>query len=216
MIRTFRADNSMTRGEATAMFARIMEQKPVIGQTYPSKFKDVYEGDWYYNAIGFMTDMGIVSGYPDGTFRPNAPVTRAEFAMMVSKFAKLNTFTSNAFADLSSGHWAYEVINSAASKGWVTGYPDGTFRSDSEISRAEIVTIVNRMLERKADEDFVKNNKALLLQFKDLNVSHWAYYNIMEATHGHDYSRKGPGIDEIWYRLNGKEFPFAVVGYKEK
>ncbi|NLY09425.1 MAG: S-layer homology domain-containing protein [Tissierellia bacterium] len=213
---TFRSDNNMTRAEATAMFARIMEQKPIIGKQYPSDFKDVKDGDWYYDAIGFMKDMGVISGYPDGTFKPDAPITRGEFAMMASKFAKLSPFSSNSFSDLQENHWAFGVINSAVSKGWVNGYPDGTFKADREITRAEVVTIVNRMLNRKADEGFVLENQHLLVQFKDINKSQWAYLNIMEATHGHDYSRKTNGIDEIWHRLNGKDFPFAVVGYFEK
>lgn len=210
---TFQPEGNMTRAEATAMFARLLKDYPDGYRTYNINFPDVKEGDWYYEAIGFMVEKNIIEGYEDGTFKPNSPISRAEFATMASRFDKLSSSNSQRFSDVLESHWAYKFIDSAATKGWVGGYPDGTFEPDKNITRAEVVTITNRMLNRKADEGFVIENKVLLLDFKDLRESHWAYFNIMEATHGHDFERLANGIDEDWIKLNGLEFRFAVVGY---
>lgn len=102
----------------------------------------------------------------------------------------------------------YDLIQRAASAGWITGYPDGTFKPDKNITRAEVVAITNRMLDRKADQDFVDQNLGKLLQFTDLDKSYWAYYPILEATNGHDYIRHENKLDEHWKEVTGKTFVY--------
>ena len=211
---TFRPERNMTRAEATAMFARLLKNYPKTYVKYNLPYRDVFEDDWYYLAVGFMTEKNIITGYEDGTFRPNSPITRAEFATMASKFDSLAKGGGKSFVDVDESHWAFMYINSAFKRGWVTGYEDGTFKPDRNISRAEVVTITNKMLDRYCDKEFVINHRDLLIKFTDLDESYWAYFNIMEATHGHDYTRRGNGIDEWWHRLNGEEFRFVVVGRK--
>lgn len=209
--RTFLPDNQMTRAEATAMFARLMmDQK--LPQGFKADYSDVSADEWYYDAVQLLSAYKIVEGYETGEFRPNASVTRAEFAAMVSRFDKLAE-SNKTFTDVTQEHWANKFIGSATTKGWVEGYPDGTFKPEQNITRAEVVTVTNRMLNRVADKEFVDKNVATITNYTDLNNSHWAYYNIMEATNGHDYTRKANGTDETWLNLNGAEFRFAVVGY---
>lgn len=212
----FRPNSNMTRAEVTAMFARLLKNYPSTDVKYNLPYSDVFEGDWYYPAVGFMTENNIVKGYEDGTFRPNSPVTRAEFATIASKFEELIGDNVKGFSDVPTTHWALRFINSAYARGWVTGYEDGTFRPNRNITRAEVVTVTNKMLIRYADKEFVRANKGIMLHFKDLDESHWAYFNIMEATHGHDYSRRSNKLDEIWYRLNGEAFIFPDLKYYDK
>lgn len=153
-----------------------------------------------------MTELNIVKGYEDGSFKPNDPITRAEFATMASQFDKLSGGSLN-FTDVKTSHWAYSYIASAYNKGWISGYPDGSFRPEKSISREEVVSITNRMLDRKCDLDFVEKNKSILIMFKDNPESSWSYGDIIEATNGHEYHRKnGSSIEEVWERLNHKEF----------
>ena len=212
----FLPNSNMTRAEVTAMFARLLKNYPSTDVKYNLPYSDVFESDWYYPAVGFMTENNIIKGYEDGTFRPNAPITRAEFATIASKFEELVGNGVNGFKDVPATHWALKYINSAYARGWVTGYEDGTFRPDRYITRAEVVTVTNKMLIRYADVDFVRANKYIMLHFKDLDESHWAYFNIMEATHGHDFTRKANMLDEIWHRLNGEAFIFPDLKYYDK
>lgn len=153
-----------------------------------------------------MTELNIVKGYEDGSFKPNNPITRAEFATMASQFDKLSGGSLN-FTDVNTSHWAYSYIASAYNKGWISGYPDGSFKPEKSISREEVVSITNRMLDRKCDLDFVKKNKSILIMFKDNPETSWSYGDIIEATNGHEYHRKnGSSIEEAWERLNHKEF----------
>ena len=207
---------NMTRAEVNAMFARLLKNYPSTDVKYNLPYSDVFESDWYYPAVGFMTENNIIKGYEDGTFRPNAPITRAEFATIASKFEELVGNGVNGFKDVPATHWALKYINSAYARGWVTGYEDGTFRPDRYITRAEVVTVTNKMLIRYADVDFVRANKDIMLHFKDLDESHWAYFNIMEATHGHDFTRKANMLDEIWHRLNGEAFVFPDLKYNDR
>ena len=213
---TFLPNNNMTRAEVTAMFARLLKNYPSTNVKYNLSYSDVFEGDWYYPAVGFMTENNIIKGYEDGTFRPNAPITRAEFATIASKFDEIIGGDVKGFYDVPASHWALKYINSAYERGWVTGYEDGSFRPDRNITRAEVVTVTNKMLIRYADVDYVRANRDLLINFKDLDESHWAYFNIMEATHGHDFMRKANGKDETWERLNGEAFIFPDLRYEER
>ena len=111
------------------------------------------------------------------------------------------------FKDISS-HWAKDIIIETASKGFINGYEDGSFKPDQPISRAEVVTITNRMLNRFADEDFVDHNLDKIINFTDIDKSHWAYYPVVEATNGHRYERKGNGKDETWFEVTGSTFVY--------
>ena len=209
----FLPERNMTREEATAMFARLLKDYPRERRSYTIPFKDVAESDWSQQAIGFMLEKGMIQGYEDGSFRPKAAISRAEFAAMAARFDKLVAGTGNPFSDVPDTHWAQGAIDSAAAKGWVTGYPDGSFKPERKITRAEVVNITNKMLDRFADRDFVRSHLSEMIQFKDLTEADWAYFPIMEATNGHDYTRKA-AQEENWIRLNGEEFRFVVVGRK--
>ena len=209
----FLPERNMTREEATAMFARLLKDYPRERRNYTIPFNDVAESDWSQQAIGFMLEKGMIQGYEDGSFKPKAAISRAEFAAMAARFDKLVAGTGNPFNDVPDTHWAVASIDSAAAKGWVTGYPDGSFKPERKITRAEVVNITNKMLDRFADKDFVRSHLAEMIQFKDLTEADWAYFPIMEATNGHDYTRKA-AQEENWIRLNGEEFRFVVVGRK--
>lgn len=203
---TFRPSRSMTRAEATAMFGRLLLKRPTKSKEFKKIYSDVNKDDWYASAITIMTELNIVKGYEDGSFKPNNPITRAEFATMASQFDKLSGGSLN-FTDVNTSHWAYSYIASAYNKGWISGYPDGSFKPEKSISREEVVSITNRMLDRKCDLDFVKKNKSILIMFKDNPETSWSYGDIIEATNGHEYHRKnGSSIEEVWERLNHKEF----------
>lgn len=205
---SFKPENNMTREEVAVMFSRLLKNPPVKGQVYPYNFPDVDQSRWSVTAISYMNKLGIVKGYPDGDFKPEASITRAEFAAMAAGFADLQE-GDKTFSDLDSSHWAYDVVRKAASAGWISGYPDGSFKADNPITRAEVVSITNKMLNRKADQDFVDRNLDKLLSFIDLNKDYWAYYPIMEATNGHDYIRNVNKVDEKWQEVTNKSFVYA-------
>lgn len=214
--KTFGPDKPMTRAEVTMMFARLLKERPEKGRKYIMPYKDIYENDWYAYAVTFMSEKKLVSGYPDGTFKPNAPITRAEFASIASRFDSLVDKADLKFSDVSKNHWAYKVICSAEAKGWISGYPDGTFKPEKNITRAEVVSSTNRILNRYADLDFAKTHVQELAPMIDMNDSHWAYGPVVEAMNGHDYKRLSDGKSERWIRLNGKRFTFPVPPYGEE
>lgn len=192
----FLPERNMTREEATAMFARLLKDYPRERRNYTIPFNDVAESDWSQQAIGFMLEKGMIKGYEDGSFKPKAAISRAEFAAMAARFDKLMAGGGNSFFDVPAGHWAQAAIDSAAAKGWVTGYPDGSFKPERKITRAEVVNITNKMLDRFADKDFVRSHLSEMIQFKDLSEADWAYFPIMEATNSHELIRRG-GQDEL-------------------
>ncbi|VEJ34406.1 Endo-1,4-beta-xylanase A precursor [Aedoeadaptatus ivorii] len=193
--RSFRPEGTITRGEMTAIFRRLLDQGTFIGSN-STAFRDVRSGDWYASDVDRLSTLGVISGYPDGSFRPNASVTRAEFASVAAKFVSAKS--GQGFSDL-NGHWAQNAIEKLNSAGWVSGYGDGSFRPDSVITRAEVVSIVNRMLDRQADAGYVQNHRGSLIQYTDLAPNHWAYLPIMEASNAHDYTRNSNG-SETWTR----------------
>ena len=142
-----------------------------------------------------LAALGIINGYEDGTFRPNDTITRAEFVAMSMRFADEPGSYRNPFTDVSSSAWYFEAVTGAAYYGWLEGYPDGTFKPDANITRAEVATAVNRMLERSADEDYVDENADSLVTYTDLAETHWAYYDVMEASNTHDYTKTA---EENW------------------
>ena len=196
---TFGPECNMTRAEVTTMFARLLTEQIEADKTYSSTFNDVAKNCWAANYIGYMQQFGIVTGYTDGSFRPNAPVTRAEFAAIASRFEKL-TQGSASFTDVPDTHWAVRYINFAATRGWVTGYEDGTFKPEYSITRAEVAAVTCRLLERSADQTYIRSHIGELRTFADVTESHWAYWYAMEAANGHDYTKSGGS--ENWSRTH--------------
>lgn len=194
---TFEPDRNMTRAEVTTMFARLLTEKMAANQTYSNTFSDVAKSHWAANYIGYMQQFGIITGYADGSFRPDASVTRAEFAAIASRFERLTEGTKS-FSDVPSSHWAAKYINFAATRGWVNGYADGTFRPNNSITRAEVAAVTCRLLERNADQSYIRSHLSELRAFTDVSESHWAYWYTMEAANGHDYTKSGSS--ETWSR----------------
>lgn len=194
---TFGPDRNMTRAEVTTMFARLLAEKMAADQTYSNTFSDVAKSHWAANYIGYMQQFGIITGYADGSFRPDASVTRAEFAAIASRFERLTEGTKS-FSDVPSSHWAAKYINFAATRGWVNGYADGTFRPNNSITRAEVAAVTCRLLERNADQSYIRSHLSELRAFTDVSESHWAYWYTMEAANGHDYTKSGSS--ETWSR----------------
>lgn len=194
---TFGPERDMTRAEVTTMFARLLTEQIEADKTYSNTFSDVPKGYWAANYIGYMQQFGIITGYSDGSFRPDAPVTRAEFAAIASRFEKL-TEGSKSFTDVPDTYWAARYINFAATRGWVTGYSDGTFKPENPITRAEVAAVTCRLLERSADQSYIRSHLKELRTFSDVTESHWAYWYAMEAANGHDYTKSGGS--ENWSR----------------
>ena len=194
----FAPGKNMSRAEVTTMFARLLTEQMEANKSYPASFSDVTSAHWAANYIGYMEQFGIVRGYSDGTFRPNAPITRAEFAAICCRFEQL-TDGAATFTDVPASHWAAKSIAYAAKRGWVTGYADGTFKPGNNITRAEVAAVTCRLLERSADEAYIRAHlKELPRVFADMNEQHWAYWYAMEAANGHDYTRSGNA--ETWLR----------------
>ena len=194
---TFGPERDMTRAEVTTMFARLLTEQIEADKTYSNTFSDVPKGCWAANYIGHMQQFGIITGYSDGSFRPDAPVTRAEFAAIASRFEKL-TEGSKSFTDVPDTYWAARYISFAATRGWVTGYSDGTFKPEDPITRAEVAAATCRLLERSADQSYIRSHLKELRTFADMTESHWAYWYAMEAANGHDYTKSGGS--ENWSR----------------
>ena len=194
----FAPGKNMSRAEVTTMFARLLTEQMEADKTYPASFSDVTSTHWAANYIGYMEQFGIVRGYNDGTFRPNAPITRAEFAAICCRFEKLTSGTVT-FSDVPASHWAAKSVTYAATRGWVTGYADGTFKPGNNITRAEVAAVTCRLLERNADKEYIRAHlKELPRVFSDMNEQHWAYWYAMEAANGHDYTKSGN--TETWLR----------------
>lgn len=188
----FNPDEKMSRAEVAQMFYNLLREKDVAVSV---GFTDLPDAAWYKKAVEALASMGIVTGY-NGKYRPEEPITRAEFTAIAMRFAEY-TGGSASFSDVSSGSWAYSAIMSAAGYGWITGYTDGTFKPDAYIKRAEVVTIVNHMLGRSADKVYISSNLGDLKIFPDAaQSSYWAYYDIIEATNGHDF--KVSDAQEVW------------------
>ncbi len=196
---TFRPDDRLTRAEAAMIFARLManENNEPIFKTdtaYECTFKDVDPNAWYSGAVGFMQQFGILSGYDDGTFRPNYQVTRAEFATMAYLASQATEKSAAQFSDVDTQHWANGYIGYAKEKGWVSGYEDGTFKPNALVTRAEVAKMVNSILGRVPDPSYIQSS--IKEKFSDISPKHWAYYEIMEAAIGHSYHKNNNR--EIW------------------
>ena len=167
--------------------------------TGENQFTDVNEGNWFNNAISTMTKLGIVKGRTSTEFAPNAPITRAEFAAICARFDTGKTEGDSNFTDI-SGHWAEAEIERAVTLGWITGYPDGTFRPDKQITRAEAMTTINRVLQRlpETESDLMRD----MVTWPDNQSGAWYYLAVQEATNSHDFDRKDDGVHEKWTKIN--------------
>ena len=194
---TFRPDGSVTRAEAAAMLARLANLD--TSDSSRPNFIDVRSG-WYNGAINALVKAGYMKGYPDGTFRPNGKITRAEFAQMITAIDKANR-GSAPFADVKN-HWARPAIDQAYANGRIKGYPDGTFRPNNDITRAESVTIFNNIFDRHVNEKGLENVRSDIKNFKDISSNHWAYYQVVGASNTAEvyYADKNKN-DQIWVRV---------------
>ena len=194
---SFRPEGNMTRAEAAAMIARL-QGLDLSNKARPG-FIDV-RSSWYNAVVNAVVNAGYMKGYPDGTFRPNGKITRAEFAQMIKAIDKANTGMAP-FAD-AKGHWAEAAINQAYANARITGYPDGTFRPNNHITRAEAVTVFNKLYDRSVGEPGLTDVKGRLVEFNDINRSHWAYFQVVESSNTHEFYRTEKGkIDETWVRV---------------
>ena len=199
---TVQPNGQITRAEATTIFFRLLtEESRSASLTKTNGYTDVAFDAWYNTAVSTMTKAGIVDGYPDGTFRPDAPITRAEMAKIISLFAKLDKSESR-FSDI-AGHWAEAYIRLAAGNGWIAGYPDGTFGPQRNITRAETATMINRVLDRVPSEESHLLSRGVMQIWPDANPGDWFYFAMQEATNSHDYERnaKWAAADEQWTAL---------------
>ena len=182
---SFGPGQNMTRAEAAQMFYALLLDQNV---PHTVSFSDVPADAWYAEAVNTLASLGMINGYPDGTFRPDAPITRAEFCVIALAFAYEPEDFDCDFRDVSTSDWFYDYVAQATSYGWISG-ADRSFRPNECITRAEVSVIVNNMLGRVADEDYIDRHEDELNTFPDVKPSHWAYYSIMETANSHDYTK---------------------------
>ena len=196
---TVRPQNGITRAEVATIFFRLLtDETRNANSTKSNSYSDVAAGAWYNHAVSTLSAMGIVKGDSHGKFNPNAPITRAEFAAIAARFDDKANTTAVDFSDIAS-HWAKNEISAAANNGWINGYTDGTFRPNNKITRAEAMTLVNRVLNRLPE-----NSSDLLdsmIKWPDnSDVSAWYYLAVQEATNSHYYKTKENKFEK-WSKL---------------
>lgn len=192
---TVRPLANITRAEVAMIFYRLLrEETRAIYKTDVSPFTDVAADAWYTTAIATLANADILAGRGNGIFDPEAQITRAEFATICARFDDLELNEDISFPDVDKDHWAYAYIMSAAAKGWVKGFEDGTFGPEKQITRAEVMTLVNRVLKRATEPDQLEMSKAtgdpIHIWPDNKNPYQWFYVPVMEATHGHDNDSK--------------------------
>lgn len=195
---TVRPNANISRAEVATIFFRLLKEEVRDGNlTTENTFADVTDGQWHNKAISTMAKLGIVKGRNAEAFDPDAPITRAEFATICARFDKTQISTGSNFADI-SGHWAEKYIERAATLGWIAGYSDGTFRPGNYITRAEAMTMINRVLCRvpETESDLLPG----MITWPDNQPGTWYYLAVQEATNSHDYDRKD-AIHEKWTAL---------------
>ena len=201
---TVRPNANISRAEVATIFFRLLKEDVRDGNlTAENTFTDVTDGQWHNKAISTMAKLGVVKGRNAEAFDPDAPITRAEFATICARFDKAQINTSSNFTDI-SGHWAEKYIERAATLGWIAGYSDGTFRPSNYITRAEAMTMINRVLCRMPQsEDDLLNDMTV---WPDNHPTDWHYLAVQEATNSHDFDRKGE-VNEKWTKLtNGSDW----------
>lgn len=199
--KTVRPLNTITREEVTIILYRLLasDAKTKIHSTTNS-FKDVEGARWSNEAISSMTNGGYIKGYPDGTFKPENCITRAEFATLISRFTEASSTNADYYKDIYD-HWAKDYIQTAADKGWLEGYEDGTFRPNQYITRADVIAIMNNMLNRHVD---AKGLSADARQWIDNPSSSAYYFDILEATNSHNFERSSGVLMENWTEIISK------------
>ena len=195
-----RPQNNITRAEVATIFFRLLtDDVRDENLTKTNRYSDVAATSWYNTAVSTLSSMGIITGYPDGTFRPNAAITRAEFAAIAARFDNDGDKTAAKFSDIAN-HWAKDEISIAYNNGWITGYPDGTFGPQRDITRAETMTLVNRVLNRQpeTEDDLLPN---MTVWTDNANPNAWYYLAVQEATNSHYYKFKTNSQYEKWTEL---------------
>ena len=195
-----RPQNNITRAEVATIFFRLLtDDVRDENLTKTNRYHDVAATSWYNTAVSTLSSMGIITGYPDGTFRPNAAITRAEFAAIAARFDNDGDKTAAKFSDIAT-HWAKDEISIAYNNGWITGYPDGTFGPQRDITRAETMTLVNRVLNRQpeTEDDLLPN---MTVWTDNANPKAWYYLAVQEATNSHYYEFKTNSQYEKWTAL---------------
>lgn len=195
---TVRPNANISRAEVATIFFRLLKSDIRDGNlTADNDFSDVSDGQWHNKAISTMAKLGIVKGRRADSFDPDASITRAEFAAICARFNTKPVENSGSFSDI-SGHWAENEIERAAAFGWISGYPDGTFRPDARITRAEAMTMINRVLCRmpQSKSDLLDS----MVTWPDNKPSDWHYLAVQEATNSHDFDRQGE-VGESWTKL---------------
>ena len=191
-------EGNISRAETATIFFRLLKADIRDGNlTADNEFSDVSDGQWHNKAISTMAKLGIVKGRRADRFAPDASITRAEFAAICARFSTKPVENSSSFSDI-SGHWAENEIERAAAFGWISGYPDGTFRPDARITRAEAMTMINRVLCRmpQSESDLLDS----MVTWPDNKPSDWHYLAVQEATNSHDFDRQGE-VGESWTKL---------------
>ena len=195
-----RPQNNITRAEVATIFFRLLtDDVRAENLTKTNRYSDVAATSWYNTAVSTLSSMGIITGYPDGTFHPNAAITRAEFAAIAARFDNDGDKTAAKFSDIAT-HWAKDEISIAYNNGWITGYPDGTFGPQRDITRAETMTLVNRVLNRQpeTEDDLLPN---MTVWTDNANPKAWYYLAVQEATNSHYYEFKTNSQYEKWTEL---------------
>ena len=195
-----RPQNNITRAEVATIFFRLLtDDVRDENLTKTNRYSDVTRADWYNTAVSTLSSMGIITGYPDGTFRPNAAITRAEFAAISARFDSNGDKTTAKFSDIAT-HWAKDEISIAYNNGWINGYPNGTFGPQRDITRAETMTLVNRVLNRQpeTEDDLLPN---MTVWTDNANPNAWYYLAVQEATNSHYYKFKTNSKYEKWTEL---------------
>lgn len=195
---TVRPNANISRAEVATIFFRLLKSDIRDGNlTADNDFSDVSDGQWHNKAVSTMAKLGIVKGRRADRFDPDASITRAEFAAICARFSTRTVENSGSFSDI-SGHWAENEIERAAAFGWISGYPDGTFRPDARITRAEAMTMINRVLCRmpQSESDLLDS----MVTWPDNKPSDWHYLAVQEATNSHDFNRQGE-VGESWTKL---------------
>lgn len=192
---TVRPENNITREEVATIFYRLLKDEVRVEiETSENDFTDVEADRWSNTAVSTMANGGYINGYPDGTFRPEAFITRAELAAMTSRFLDAQVTGEKVFNDI-DGHWAEDSILSIANNEWLLGYEDGSFRPDDYITRAEAITIINRIIVRYVNEHGLTGNEKI---WPDNPVDEWYYFAVIEASHNHDHERAEDKYNELW------------------
>jgi uncharacterized repeat protein (TIGR02543 family) len=190
-------ERNITREEAATIFFRLLtDETRDAYKSARSAYPDVDAARWSNEEISTLSRAGILTGYPDGSFRPAAPMTRAEFTAIAARFDGGNATTGTVFGD-TAGHWAQSYIDRAYALGWVTGYEDGSFRPDRDVTRAEVATLINRALERRVEsaEDLLPDMRVWP---DNADTAAWYYFDMQEASNSHAYERKSDGVGEKW------------------